>query len=86
MYIVGSRPEVITRENRDLPNLVVYYIDTRPESIFYDSWSDIFDSSLNPSMATKYDSYEEAQQWNEEFLDGEGLVYLVVGSPKRRVK
>lgn len=87
IYVVGSKVRTMLTEVREgfytVPTdgpefhtsiIPRYYRDTRKESGHSDM-SDIFTSSTNPHYATKYNSYEEAKKWNEEFLQGEGVVY-----------
>lgn len=86
-YVVGSKiytqldgvPEGFFTVPTDGPSfntpiLPRYYKDTRNLS-GYGGHSDIFTSSTDPNWATKYENYEDAVKWNEEFLHGEGVVY-----------
>ena len=83
-FIVGTLPRTInsimgTEKTEPLFTalcLPTFYHDTRGENGHGDS-SDIFTSSVNPNDATRYNTAEEAENWNKEFLDDEGVIYRV---------
>jgi hypothetical protein len=83
-FIVGAETSFVDYDERDFPLPTWYYIDTRSE-VYGDGWANEFDSTLNPSLATKYSTYEEAKLWNDEFLNGEGIIFAVAGKIKKRV-
>lgn len=67
-FIVASKP------NTEFPHWKqLFYIDTRNQ-IGWGDCDDIFSSSPYKNIATKYDTEEAAQKWNQEFLQGEGIV------------
>lgn len=82
IYVVGSTiqslAQLMKTESTDpkaiTPIVPRFYRDTRGEK-GYGGSSDIFTSSLNPFDATKYTTHEAAVDWNNEFLDGHGIIY-----------
>ena len=55
---------------------IIYYRDTRG-LIGYGDFSDYFASSHKIDYATYYTRKEHAEEWNKEFLDGDGEVVEV---------
>jgi hypothetical protein len=87
MYVVGTEVEtLLDGAGKDFftvptdgpefhtPRLPMYYRDTR-WNMFMGRYSNIFTSTHDPNGATKYENYEDAVKWNEEFLRGEGVIY-----------
>lgn len=67
-FFVGScwKTERDGQTYYDIPR---YYRDTRSEEDNYSRYSNIFTSSTVATYATKYDTYDEALAWRNEFLD-----------------
>lgn len=87
LYLVGSKIRPLTescgedfflptvpREAITTPVLAVFYRDTRNEP-GHGGHSNYFTSSVNPLNATTYTDWQSAQDWNAQFLEGEGVVY-----------
>jgi len=89
IYIVGTPPtSVIESVGPDfmvnmedqvnqpilhVPMLPWYYIDCEDD----DTTTRIFESTSNPSKATQFKTFVEAEQWVKKFLCGKGIVYRV---------
>lgn len=87
-YIVGTEvtipaidggPQLGRGFNIDnyIPEVPIYYRDTR-DDLDEGGYSNIFTSSSSPYSATKYDTFEEAWAWKEEFIP-EAIIYRIIG-------
>lgn len=74
-YVVGIPDKFSTNDT------IRYYQDTRGDLLGrYGGCSDIFTSGSGVyglASATRYDTLEAAQAWNDEFMDGKATIYPV---------